>query len=256
MSYTLDLYFEPTVPYHRMLQYFAERKNFTVAKDDVGYRNADTGVYFSFALRCKRNFLLQKKVTSAEFEINYYRPSFFGIEGERELSAFVAAFQPRIEDPQMRGMEDGPYSGEGFLKGWNFGNLFSVRSILADKPDLTFASIPAEMLRAVWTWNDHRGERSDKMGERCFVPMIMFFRIDGRASRVAAWRVGHQFCCRESILSSSNDLVRAVPASASRPGPKFATLHSVPASTPLRIRSTSPFSRRQSQSRTGSMRRL
>jgi hypothetical protein len=87
-------------------------------------------------------------------------------------------------------MEDGPYSGEGFLKGWNFGNLFSVRSILADKPDLTFASIPAEMLRAVWTWNDHRGERSDKMGERCFVPMIMFFRIDGRASRVAAWPRG------------------------------------------------------------------
>jgi hypothetical protein len=64
------------------------------------------------------------------------------------------------------------------------------RAILADKPDLTFASIPAEMLRAVWTWNDHRGERSDKMGERCFVPMIMFFRIDGRASRVAAWPRG------------------------------------------------------------------
>jgi hypothetical protein len=57
-----------------------------------------TGVYFWITLRRARNILLQRTVASAEFEINYNRPSFFGIEAERELSAFIAAFQPRIED--------------------------------------------------------------------------------------------------------------------------------------------------------------
>lgn len=170
-----------------MLQYFVARKNFIVTENNVAYKNPDTGVYFSFTLRYKRNFLLQKNVVSAEFEINYYRPSFFGVEGERELSAFVVAFEPRIEDPQMHGMGEGPYSGAGFLKGWNFGNVFAVRNALSHGHDQTIVSMPAERLHVVWTWNDQRGERKDKLGNRCFIPMIIFFRIEGLASCVAAW---------------------------------------------------------------------
>ena len=114
MSYTLDLYFEPAIPYKRLLQYVAACKHFTVVRDEISYENPDTGVYFFIRLGCARNVLFQRKAVSAEFEVNYIRPSFFGIEAERELSALVAAFQPRIEDAQMKGMGDGPYSREGF----------------------------------------------------------------------------------------------------------------------------------------------
>jgi len=90
MSYTLDLHFRPAVPRDRVLRYFAARKYFTIVEDKLSYQNPDTGVYFWIKLRCARNILLQRTIVSAEFEINYNRPSFFGIEGERELSAFVA----------------------------------------------------------------------------------------------------------------------------------------------------------------------
>jgi hypothetical protein len=172
-----------------MLQYFAARAHFSVEKDNVLYKNPDTGVYFFMSLRCARNILFQRNVISAEFEVNYYRPSYFGIEAERELSAFMAAFQSRLEDPQMHGMEEGPYSSKGFLNGWNFGNVFSARNAVSSDPEPNIASMPADALHAAWEWNYHRAE-SDWRNPSCFVPTIMFFRIDGRPSRVVVWPQG------------------------------------------------------------------
>jgi hypothetical protein len=189
MSYTLDLHFRPAVPRDRVLRYFAARKYFTIVEDKLSYQNPDTGVYFWIKLRCARNILLQRTIVSAEFEINYNRPSFFGIEGERELSAFVAAFQPRIEDAQMHGMGEGPYSREGFLSGWNFGNVFGIHNRLSNDSAGDIPSLPAETLRAVWTWNDQRGDlKRRKAG--CVVPTIRFIHIDGRLRRVVIWGEG------------------------------------------------------------------
>jgi len=142
MSYDLDLFFEPAIRRSRMLEYFATREHFKVENDKVVYGHEDTGVYFFMRLRSGRNALLQRSVVAVEFEINYGRPSYFGIEAEKEMAAFVAAFQPRIHDPQMRGMGDGPYSPDGFLNGWNFGNVFAVYSALSRDPDWSFASGP------------------------------------------------------------------------------------------------------------------
>jgi len=107
MSYDLDLFFEPAVSRSRILQYLTTRKRYRVEENNAVYQNLDTGVYFFLSLRCERNLLFQKNVASAAFEIDYGRPSFFGTEAEIELSALVAAFRPRIEDAQMRGMGEG-----------------------------------------------------------------------------------------------------------------------------------------------------
>ena len=190
MSYSLELFLEPGVQRDRILQYFAGRRNFSTADERMDYENPDTGVYFSFALRCARDVLFRTNVVSTEFEINYNRPSFFGIEAERELTAFVAAFEPRIEDAQIEGMGEGPYSGEGFLRGWNFGNVFSVRAGLSRWSDRAIDTMPADQLRTVWSWNYQCAERRKRLGHRRFVPTIMFFRIEGRASRVVVWGEG------------------------------------------------------------------
>jgi hypothetical protein len=190
MSYSLEFRFKPAVRRERMLQYFAERKHFTAENDNLVYQHPDTDAYFFVRLRSGRNMLLQQAVVCAEFEINYFRPSYFGIEAEKELAAFVAAFQPRIEDPQMYGMDQGPYSRDSFLKAWNFGNVASTHSALSSSPDRDIPSIPEDMLRAVWEWNYQRPERSDKFENSAFVPRIMFFRIDGRPSRVVIWGMG------------------------------------------------------------------
>lgn len=187
MSYSLELSFEPGVRRQRILEYFAGRKYFSVLKDTALYENPDTGVNFWVHLRYSRDALLRKTVVSAEFEVNYYRPSDFGIEAERELSALVAAFQPRIHDGQINGMGEGPYSAKGFLDGWNFGNRFAIRSILSRDPDREVPSMPGDALRAVWAWNDRRATRREKIGRHCFVPEITIFRIEGHLRRVAVW---------------------------------------------------------------------
>jgi hypothetical protein len=190
MSYDLDLFFEPAVRRQSVLEHFSARKHFTVDGDEVAYAHPDTEVNFSLRLGCAKNILLQRTVVAAAFEINYGRPSFFGLEAERELSAFVAAFQPRIEDPQLHGMDAGPYSGEGFLKGWNFGNVFSLRSVASRLADFGLASMPGAALRAAWAWNYACAARRDEFARSAFVPLIKFRRIEGRPSRVVVWAQG------------------------------------------------------------------
>lgn len=189
MSYSLELYFEPATRWSRMLQYFATRKYFTVEENDAVYKNTDTGAYFFIRFRCIRNILFQRTALSAEFEVNYYRPSYFGIEAERGLSDFVAAFQPRIDDPQMHGMGEGPYSSDAFLKAWNFGNRFAVRIALTSDPDVDIPSMPADRLRAAWEWNDRRDGRMDRLRGHYFLPTIRFVLIEGRLNRLVVWPI-------------------------------------------------------------------
>ena len=189
MSYDLDVLFEPAVQRSRVLDYFAARKHFKVRDNKVVYGNPNTGVYFYVKLQSSTNILLRRTVVSATFEINYYRPSYFGIEAENELSAFMTAFKPRIHDPQMHGMGEGPYSREGFLRGWNFGNVFAVHSIMSQNPDDDVPSMPAEQLRSVWEWN-YQSSELEWRRPSSFVPEIMFFRIDGHLSRAAIWPTG------------------------------------------------------------------
>jgi hypothetical protein len=190
MSYDLDLYLEPAVAQNRILRYFATRKHYKIEEKSAIYQNPDTGVYFFIRLQCRRNLLFQKNVVSAAFEINYSRPSFFGTEAEIELSNFVAQFQPRLHDPQMHGMGEGPYSGEGFLKGWNFGNALGVRVGLSK--DFDAPTMPTNKLRTIWAWNYHLSE-CRRQNPDCFVPTIRFFRIHRHAGAAVAWGDGMPF---------------------------------------------------------------
>jgi hypothetical protein len=188
MSYSLFLQFKPRLRRADLLKYFLSRKHYSDTRDRVSYQNEDTGVYFWFKLRCSRDLLLRRTVVGAEFEINYNRPSFFGIETEQELSAFIAAFHPEIEDPQMEGMGQGPYSGEGFLRGWNFGNRFAVQQIAAKEINGKIATMSSVELHAAWMWNYRYAERRDGRSARNYVLPILFWRIDGRVHRVIVWR--------------------------------------------------------------------
>ena len=88
-------------------------------------------------------------------------------------------------------MGEGPYSREGFLSGWNFGNEFTARGAVSSNPDRNVASMPADELRAAWEWNYHNAEWEWR-NPRLFVPIVMFFRIEGRPRRVVIWPEGMQ----------------------------------------------------------------
>jgi hypothetical protein len=127
------------------------------------------------------------------FNINYFRPSIFGLEAAPELAAFVEAFAWDIEDPQSEGMGDGPFSVEGFLRGWNAGNRFGYRAFLGHaetEESLPRLSLPAELHRNIWRWNRAREAYMDFTGtiemSAGFAPTVFLLQPEGEQRVVSA----------------------------------------------------------------------
>lgn len=184
MSY--DLYFkaDEEIGDRAFFEYFEDREFYFLFEDEgrAGYENEDTGVYFGFERHERDGVYLS-------FNLNYFRPTFFGLEAAPEVTGFVEHFGVGIEDPQNEGMGDGPYSEEGFLRGWKAGNRFAVDSILASHGDEvdTFVMPRDELLR-VWRWNKKRSARQKVFGGGHFVPKISFcVGSDGRAETYLVW---------------------------------------------------------------------
>ena len=175
MSY--DLFFHskkpPTVA--AMKAYFKKQPHFTIHDKRAGYENEVTGVYFGF------DFLDEPDEGRAPvaFNLNYFRPHVFGLEAEPAVTAFVAEFKLGIQDPQSEGMGDGPYSPEGFLRGWNAGNRFGHRAIMSHESAPTPLTLPQAKVEGMWRWNrgkEHAMEYlMDNIGDvpPCFVPTVM-----------------------------------------------------------------------------------
>ena len=190
MSYDLHLHFDKGVNQRDFLEYFAGRRHFTTRANEVAYQNPDTGVGFFIRYESSQGFLARKSIGAAHFELNYFRPSYFGLEAEIELTALVARFAPRIEDAQINGMGQGPYSSEGFLRGWNYGNVFAAGAILASHPQHKVPVLPASKLLTAWKWNYNREQRLAQVGERQFVPSIMTVAVANTPSLVVVWALG------------------------------------------------------------------
>lgn len=187
MTYSLLLEFAPTISRHRFLEHFRARKHFIIADAEIIYDNADTGVGFRIGYQTRRSLLRSPRVHSAELEINYIRPSYFGLEAEIELSALVAAFDPRIEDLQTDGMGAGPYSPEKFLSGWNSGNRSAVHAVSSGQADVTFPNLPQSRLRTAWRWNYRNAELVAQVDGKQFVPRILMREWQGGLRLFAIW---------------------------------------------------------------------
>jgi hypothetical protein len=190
MSYDLNLHFDPAIDANDFQEYFARRRHFTAGAGQITYQNPDTGVGFFIHYQPGKVSLFRRKIGDARVEINYFRPSYFGIEAEIELSALVAALAPKIDDPQIKGMGQGPYSREGFLRGWNFGNEFAVRALIAGHPDRRTQTMPASKLHAAWTWNYRKPEWLVKANDLQFVPSVTVLAVQNTPSLVAIWALG------------------------------------------------------------------
>jgi len=190
MTYTLDLFFTTGVSWTRVQEHFAARNHYAIDNYQVTYEHPETGTTFFLDFEPSKIPLVGKRMGSAEFTLNYGRPSYFGIEAEIELSAFIAVFKPRIHDPQMYGMSDGPYSTEGFLRGWNFGNQFAVSRVLASQGDPDLPTLPMAALRKVWAWNYAAPAETHRLRDRRFVPSISFILREDQFRTCVIWPTG------------------------------------------------------------------
>lgn len=187
MSY--DLFLQPRAhapDATALLEYFRGRRNFTVENGQALYRNDYTGVYFHFEKNSGEDGY------PIAFNVNFFRPSFFALEAEREVGAFVRQFDCVVLDPQTDGMGEGDYSGDRLIAGWNRGNAFAVEVMLKRTADTaqTIPTLPTDHLLQIWRWNDGVQALQARRGRNIFVPRIMVRRIDGELATVASWGDG------------------------------------------------------------------
>lgn len=186
MSY--DLYFtKPKISKEEFDRYFQRRSNYTLNNSQAFYENKDTGVYFSFEHNEDAHGEDGDGLDySVMFNINFFRPTYFILEAEPEVTAFVGHFQCEIEDPQGNG--NAQYSPAELKRGWEHGNRFGYKAVLQDKdgPDKIF-SRPEQELTAIWQWNHSKEALSAAMTEDIFIPRIMFAIFDGELASLCVW---------------------------------------------------------------------
>lgn len=187
MSY--DLFFtSPQISRQDFDAYFGEHPLYAVENGQAVYTNQDTGVYFSFEHDDSPSDDPEAPDGTVAFNMNYFRPHFFGLEAEVEVGGFVLKFGCKIHDPQMGGMENGPYTTNGFLNGWNNGNEFGYGAVL--KAGQSPESIHTKELEMIWKWNVMRKMRQNEFGEQVFLPKVWFGQIDGAFGSIAMWPDG------------------------------------------------------------------
>jgi hypothetical protein len=186
MSY--DLYFNRTDPLtpKEIDGFFKDRKHYTLSTGQAVYENADTGVYFLFDLKSSDEESESQGIAS--FNLNYFRPHFFGLEAAPEVDAVVRHFGFSISDPQNEGMGDGPFTPEGFVNGWNAGNAFGYRAILKSEnaPKVVY-SRPRSELESTWRWNLERERIQSTLGDDVFVPRISWVMLGGAVASAVVW---------------------------------------------------------------------
>lgn len=229
MSY--DLYIVPQARFgiEQFAAYFQGRSCYSASNDggEVYYRNEETGVYFSFAFVPPRSeaelrseieieperaedtqWLAQQRQPHVYFNMNFMRPHVFGIEAEPEVDSFIRAFRSTISDPQNEGMDGGPYSRAGFLRGWNAGNRFGYQVVLLhnERPvshetlegavrKFGCVVAPSQDIADVWSWNFHIDQNQSAVeakGHDVFVPKVVWGneRESQALIRVVIWRAG------------------------------------------------------------------
>lgn len=204
MSY--DLHLRPDVfDAEAIRDWFSARLNYKVEIDEVTYANPETGVYFSFQLNRPGQATgdeTEPGGPSVAFNLNYFRPHTFALEAEPAVAAFLAQFPGRVEDPQSMGMGEGPYTREGFLKGWTHGNRFAFGVMAKQGAQRPHAADPGR-IETAWAWNHSRAELQVEAGDTFFVPKIVWLTPEPGTEPETAitWTFGVATAIPESLIT-------------------------------------------------------
>lgn len=187
MSYDLDFWTTGEPPSRdELLDYFRSRPHYLLRDEGADYAHEDTGVYFHFDIPEEPDEVVDDTVLGhpapVSFNINFNRPHTFGLEAARELTALVEYFGLQVDDPQVDGMGRGLYSREGFLRGWNAGNVLGCALPIQHGQEPP--TLPAAFLERLWRWNDARNDYGRFLGEvegrTAFAPKISLLALPGR----------------------------------------------------------------------------
>lgn len=190
MSY--DLYFYKQKADSLNKQSIAEYLTMNLTPEQHGqwfFENSDTGVYFSLDYNepdPDQEVFQGYENTHFSFNLNFIRPSFFGLEAFEFVEKFCIDLRLSVLNPQST--KDEPYvpSKEELFERWNDTNLHVSKDYYDDSHH---SYIPADKSNEVWLYNFNRNKLQSEVGESYFVPRIFFFRVraDNLVITVSMW---------------------------------------------------------------------
>ena len=217
MSY--DLFLRPrngTLGKKEFEAYFQGRRFYNIEAGHAAYDNDDTGVYFSFDWVDARADDEEEdgEFYPVAFNINYFRPSYFIVEAEIEVSAFVRALDLVVRDPQWKGMGKGEYDPKVLKSGWNAGNQ-SAYDIILEEPEQRSGvrTLPSATVLQAWRWNFEVGVRQQSVGDIKFVPRMLLLEVEGQMGSAMVWPDGVPLVATpvDWLILSGENLLRRRP---------------------------------------------
>lgn len=159
--------------------YFSGRPHYHLSPQQAWYDNEETGVYFSFDLA-------PHPASGALFKLNYFRPHYFGLEAEPELTAFLTSFEAKVG--RRGSLASSASEPAQFLAAWNEGNAASYHAMLKQKRSChDLQGRPSKELEKVWNWNRQRQERMAALPPGVHVPKLMYVSREEELILTCIW---------------------------------------------------------------------
>lgn len=141
------------------------------------FHNSDTEVYFTFEKTEKENNddsenFEDFKDVNISFNLNFLRPSFFGIEAFKFINKLVNDLDLYVFNPQSE--NDKPYkpNQKELFNNWNNTNLNASSSHFSEQNSY----LDIEKSNQIWNYNANRNLIQQKLGNAYFVPKMFFFK--------------------------------------------------------------------------------
>lgn len=195
MSYDLFFYKRKDNPVtsNTITEYLSQKLGITDNRGarEWSFENEDTNVYYSFQLE-KESAIEEEEDypdyenTGLSFNLNFMRPSFFGLEAflfveqlTKDLDLFIANPQTSVDVLCQSNRHE-------LFENWNASNL-SISAAYFDKMGASY--FPEEKANKVWAYNVERKKIQAQLGEGYFAPRILFVKHknSGQVCTLTTW---------------------------------------------------------------------
>jgi hypothetical protein len=152
--------------------------------------NDATRVYYSFSYFKLENLDEEDEnyvSTGFDFNLNFVRPDFFGMEAFLFVEEFIDKFDLYVMNPQSSGEVEKPAKGQ-LYESWYKTNETFCKKFYKEHNNLKYC--PKDKADHAWQYNFIKADYQRKLGEDTyFVPKILFFEnsLNGEIQTVSVW---------------------------------------------------------------------
>lgn len=159
------------------------------------YENKDTEVYFSFDYNEPDEDIEPDEEfepienfddTNFSFNLNFMRPSFFGLEAFQFVEEFCKDLNLFVLNPQSTSEQPYKPNTKEQFDNWNKTNLWASKDHFKE---MECCYLSETDTNKVWEYNFNRHTLQEKLGEQYFVPKIFFFKTkqDNKPFTLCIW---------------------------------------------------------------------